>query len=112
VSSWLAAALPSPDACGPSLWADLLLSFLVDGEGKILERRTIYRRVWGGLMSSENRSVYTYIRRLRVRLRDASPGWDYIQCHPRSGYCFEPRPSLWRPRLSVPSGEAQPTVTG
>ncbi|MBS1844819.1 MAG: winged helix-turn-helix domain-containing protein [Actinobacteria bacterium] len=70
-----------------------LLSYLVHGEGKVLDRRTIYRRVWGCPMSSGDRSVYTYIRRVRIKLRRASPEWDYIHSLPGVGYLFEPRPA-------------------
>ncbi|MBS1891592.1 MAG: winged helix-turn-helix domain-containing protein [Actinobacteria bacterium] len=70
-----------------------LLSFLVHGEGRVLERRTIYRRVWGSPMSSGDRSVYTYIRKVRIKLRRASPEWDYIHSLPGLGYLFEPRPA-------------------
>lgn len=68
-----------------------LLQFLVREEGRVLTRKTIYRRVWGYTILVGDRSIYTYIRKLRIKLRAASPGWDYIHTHPGIGYRFEPR---------------------
>lgn len=67
-----------------------LLRFLVREEGKVLARETIYRRVWGYRIPPGDRSVYTYIRKLRIKLEIASPGWVYIHTHLRTGYRFEP----------------------
>lgn len=80
-----------------------LLHFLARSEGKVLERRTIYRGVWGSMMASDDRSVYTYVRRVRVKLRSASPDWDYIHSHPGLGYRFEPRVREWPDTLPARS---------
>ena len=45
-----------------------------------------------GTMAVGDRSVDTYVARLRLKLEDASPGWAYIHTHFGIGYRFEPRP--------------------
>lgn len=74
-----------------------LLRFLVREEGKVLARETIYRRVWGYRIPSGDRSVYTYIRRLRIKLEVVSPDWVYIHTHLGTGYRFEPEPVALAP---------------
>ncbi|HVW47997.1 MAG TPA: response regulator transcription factor [Solirubrobacterales bacterium] len=70
---------------------ELLYFFAVESE-RVLEREAIYRRVWGYAMANGDRSVDTYVGRLRLKLEDASPGWAYIHTHFGIGYRFEPRP--------------------
>lgn len=68
-----------------------LLEFFVVERGRVLGRETIYRHVWSCTGGVADRSVYTYIRKLRVKLGAASPCWNYIHTHLRIGYRFDPR---------------------
>ncbi len=60
----------------------------------MLERETIYQRVWGYAMAHGDRSVDVFIRKLRQKLEKRSPGWSYIHTHFGVGYRFDPEPSL------------------
>lgn len=68
-----------------------LLYFLAGEPERVLEREAIYRRVWGYAMAAGDRSVDTYVGRLRLKLEGVSPGWAYIHTHFGIGYRFEPR---------------------
>jgi DNA-binding response OmpR family regulator len=68
-----------------------LLYFLALEAERVLEREAIYQRVWGYAMALGDRSVDTYVGRLRIKLENASPGWAYIHTHIGIGYRFEPR---------------------
>jgi DNA-binding response OmpR family regulator len=68
---------------------ELLYFFAVEKE-RVLERTSIYQRVWGYAMAAGDRSVDTYVGRLRLKLEEASPGWAYIHTHFGIGYRFEP----------------------
>jgi DNA-binding response OmpR family regulator len=67
-----------------------LLQLLVEAKGSVLERETIYQRVWGYAMAHGDRSVDVFIRKLRQKLAKRSPGWNYIHTHFGVGYRFEP----------------------
>jgi DNA-binding response OmpR family regulator len=69
-----------------------LLQLLAEAKGSVLERETIYQRVWGYAMAHGDRSVDVFIRKLRHKLEKASPGWRYIHTHFGIGYRFEPEP--------------------
>ena len=58
----------------------------------MLERETIYQRVWGYAMAHGDRSVDVFIRKLRQKLEKRSPGWSYIHTHFGVGYRFDPEP--------------------
>jgi DNA-binding response OmpR family regulator len=66
-----------------------LLHFLLREQGRVLERTAIYERVWGYAMVPGDRSVDTYVRKLRIKLRAASPAWAYLHTHFGIGYRFE-----------------------
>ncbi|HKZ15161.1 MAG TPA: response regulator transcription factor [Solirubrobacterales bacterium] len=68
-----------------------LLYFFAGETERVLEREAIYQRVWGYAMAAGDRSVDTYVGRLRLKLEDGSPGWAYIHTHFGIGYRFEPR---------------------
>jgi len=70
-----------------------LLQLLSDASGQVLERETIYQRVWGYAMAHGDRSVDVFIRKLRQKLERRSPGWSYIHTHFGVGYRFDPEPS-------------------
>ena len=64
----------------------------------MLERETIYQRVWGYAMAHGDRSVDVFIRKLRQKLEKRSPDWEYIHTHFGVGYRFDPEPSADRRR--------------
>lgn len=70
-----------------------LLYLLAEERGKVLERETIYQRVWGYAMAHGDRSVDVFIRKLRQKLEKHSPRWSYIHTHFGVGYRFEPEPA-------------------
>jgi DNA-binding response OmpR family regulator len=67
-----------------------LIAALAEAEGRLLEREEIYLRVWGYTMARGDRSVDVYVRKLRLKLERASPGWRYIHTHFGIGYRFAP----------------------
>lgn len=67
-----------------------LLQLLAELQGQVLERESIYQRVWGYAMAHGDRSVDVFIRKLRQKLERRSPGWRYIHTHFGVGYRFEP----------------------
>ena len=67
-----------------------LLQLLVEAKGQVLERETIYQRVWGYAMAHGDRSVDVFVRKLRQKLEKRSPGWTYIHTHFGVGYRFDP----------------------
>jgi len=69
-----------------------LLHLLADAKGRVLERETIYQRVWGYAMAHGDRSVDVFIRKLRQKLERHSPSWSYIHTHFGVGYRFDPEP--------------------
>ena len=58
----------------------------------MLRREEIYERVWGYAMAHGDRSVDVFVRKLRQKLRSASPEWSYIHTHFGVGYRFAPEP--------------------
>jgi DNA-binding response OmpR family regulator len=71
-----------------------LLQLLAEAKGQVLERETVYQRVWGYAMAHGDRSVDVFVRKLRQKLQTRSPGWSYIHTHFGVGYRFEPEPSV------------------
>jgi DNA-binding response OmpR family regulator len=71
-----------------------LLQLLAESKGQVLERETIYQRVWGYAMAHGDRSVDVFIRKLRQKLERQSPGWDYIHTHFGVGYRFDPESTV------------------
>lgn len=65
-----------------------LLQLLGESEGTVLERETIYQRVWGYSMAHGDRSVDVFIRKLRHKLERRSPNYSYIHTHFGVGYRF------------------------
>jgi DNA-binding response OmpR family regulator len=70
-----------------------LLHLLAGERGQVLERETIYQRVWGYAMAHGDRSVDVFIRKLRQKLEKHSPSWAYIHTHFGIGYRFDPEPA-------------------
>jgi DNA-binding response OmpR family regulator len=63
---------------------------LLTQSDRVLRREEIYERVWGYAMAHGDRSVDVFVRKLRQKLRYASPEWDYIHTHFGVGYRFAP----------------------
>jgi DNA-binding response OmpR family regulator len=57
---------------------------------RVLRREEIYERVWGYAMAHGDRSVDVFVRKLRQKLRSASPDFSYIHTHFGVGYRFAP----------------------
>jgi DNA-binding response OmpR family regulator len=69
-----------------------LVELLAAAEGRVLEREEIYSRLWGYVMVRGDRSVDVFVRKLRQKLKHASPGWRYIHTHFGIGYRFAAEP--------------------
>ena len=80
-----------------------VLQLLAQAEGKVLQREEIYQAVWGYAMAHGDRSVDVFIRKVRQKLEQASPGWNYIHTHFGVGYRFDPER-----RQGVEADEALP----
>jgi DNA-binding response OmpR family regulator len=65
---------------------------LLSQSDRVLRREEIYERVWGYAMAHGDRSVDVFVRKLRQKLRGASPRWSYIHTHFGVGYRFAPQP--------------------
>ncbi|HEX3830706.1 MAG TPA: response regulator transcription factor [Solirubrobacteraceae bacterium] len=65
-----------------------LLHLLAAADGQVLEREDVYQRVWGYTMARGDRSVDVFVRKLRLKLEAASPGWRYVHTHFGVGYRF------------------------
>ncbi|MGA2009212.1 MAG: response regulator transcription factor [Solirubrobacteraceae bacterium] len=63
---------------------------LLSGSDRVLRREEIYERVWGYAMAHGDRSVDVFVRKLRQKLRQGSPEWNYIHTHFGVGYRFAP----------------------
>lgn len=63
-----------------------LLTELARREERIVAREQLFRLVWGREMRTRDRSVDVYVRRLRVKLQAALPGWCFIHTHFGLGY--------------------------
>ncbi len=83
---------------------------------RVLRREEIYERVWGYAMAHGDRSVDVFVRKLRQKLRAASPEWSYIHTHFGVGYRFAPEreePGATPSELEAPieaGGELEQTL--
>ena len=66
-----------------------VLQLLAQAEGKVLQREEIYQAVWGYAMAHGDRSVDVFVRKVRQKLEQASPDWEYIHTHFGVGYRFD-----------------------
>jgi|HubBroStandDraft_6_1064221.scaffolds.fasta_scaffold224227_2 DNA-binding response OmpR family regulator len=81
---------------------------LLTGSDRVLRREEIYERVWGYAMAHGDRSVDVFVRKLRQKLRAASPQWNYIHTHFGVGYRFAPeRIDGLRPELDLVTDPGQ-----
>jgi DNA-binding response OmpR family regulator len=69
-----------------------VIELLAGADGRLIEREQIYARVWGYSMVHGDRSVDVYVRKLRRKLGEISPGWQYIHTHFGIGYRFAAEP--------------------
>lgn len=63
-----------------------LLTELARRTDRIVSREELFRLVWGREMRVRDRSVDVYVRKLRVKLEAALPGWCFIHTHFGLGY--------------------------
>ena len=56
-----------------------------------MSREQLYRLVWSRDMRAGDRSVDVYVRKLRVKLEAALPGWQFIHTHFGFGYRLSPQ---------------------
>jgi len=63
-----------------------LLTELARRADRIMAREELFRLVWGREMRPGDRSVDVYVRKLRIKLGQALPGWRFIHTHFGFGY--------------------------
>jgi DNA-binding response OmpR family regulator len=63
-----------------------LLTELARHADRIVSRDDLFTLVWGRAMRPRDRSVDVYVRKLRVKLDAALPGWRFIHTHFGFGY--------------------------
>jgi DNA-binding response OmpR family regulator len=63
-----------------------VLTELARRADRIVPREELFSLVWGRAMRPGDRSVDVYVRKLRVKLDQALPGWCFIHTHFRFGY--------------------------
>src|SRR5450755_2244315 len=63
-----------------------LLTELARRADRIMAREELFGLVWGHEMRPGDRSVDVYVRKLRVKLDEALPGWLFIHTHFGYGY--------------------------
>jgi DNA-binding response OmpR family regulator len=63
-----------------------LLTELARRADHIVAREDLFELVWGKPMRARDRSVDVYVRKLRVKLDEALPGWRFIHTHFGFGY--------------------------
>src|SRR4029077_15516029 len=59
---------------------------------RIMAREELFQLVWGREMRVGDRSVDVYVRKLRVKLEEALPGWQFIHTHFGFGYRLTAEP--------------------
>ncbi|MBJ7331868.1 MAG: response regulator transcription factor [Solirubrobacteraceae bacterium] len=57
---------------------------------RVVTREEIYEQVWGGRMPRRDRSVDVFVRKVRIKLSRAAPGWVFIHTHFGVGYRYAP----------------------
>ncbi len=63
-----------------------LLTELARRADRIMAREELFSLVWGKEMRPGDRSVDVYVRKLRVKLEQALPEWQFIHTHFGFGY--------------------------
>jgi DNA-binding response OmpR family regulator len=85
-----------------------LLIALARRAGRIVDRDELSRLAWGRSLRKGDRSVDVYVRRLRVKLEEAAPGWRFIHTHVGLGYRLAPE---WSQTPVVSQAEPATTFT-
>jgi DNA-binding response OmpR family regulator len=67
-----------------------LLTELARRADRIMAREELFLLVWGRELRAGDRSVDVYVRKLRVKLEAALPGWCFIHTHFGFGYRLAP----------------------
>jgi DNA-binding response OmpR family regulator len=67
-----------------------LLVALAERRNRVVPRQELYEIVWRRRMAYRDRSVDVFVRKLRLKLDAAAPGWVYIHTHFGIGYRFAP----------------------
>ena len=67
-----------------------VLLVLAQRRNRVVPRADLYELVWRRRMAYRDRSVDVFVRKLRLKLSDAAPGWAYIHTHFGVGYRFAP----------------------
>ena len=57
---------------------------------KVVPRIRLYERIWGIRMRHRDRSVDAYVGKVRIKLAEAAPRWEFIHTHRGIGYRFAP----------------------
>ena len=84
-----------------------LLTELGRRADRIMPREELFRLVWGREMRTGDRSVDVYVRKLRVKLEQALPGWRYIHTHFGLGYRLAAERDTARSQLDNTSATRQ-----
>jgi DNA-binding response OmpR family regulator len=80
-----------------------LLTALARHPGAVLSREELAELAWARPLGRGDRSVDVYVRRLRQKLADAEPGWEFIHTHFAFGYRFgAERSQLFHMRATGP----------
>jgi len=67
-----------------------LFVLLADRPDHVVLRNELHERMWQKAMPYRDRSVDVLVHRLRTKLRQTSPGWQYIHTHFGIGYRYGP----------------------
>lgn len=70
-----------------------VLELLARHQGTVLARERIYAGIWGHDAPAGDRSVDTFVSRIRVKLKRISPDWHYLHTHAGVGYRFAAEPA-------------------
>jgi DNA-binding response OmpR family regulator len=70
-----------------------LLLVLVQQPGRIVLREDLHRLVWGTPYVKNDRSVDVYVHKIRTKLGEVTPDYEYIHTHFGIGYRFQPERS-------------------
>ncbi|MBV9917051.1 MAG: winged helix-turn-helix domain-containing protein [Solirubrobacterales bacterium] len=68
-----------------------LLLALAERRGRVVPRHELYEQVWRRRMAYRDRAVDVFVRKLRLKLAQAAPGWVYIHTHFGVGYRLAPQ---------------------
>lgn len=70
-----------------------LLTELARRADRIVAREELFSLAWGRELRPGDRSIDVYVRKLRVKLQQALPGWSCIHTHFGFGYRLAPERS-------------------